>query len=278
MVNDENNFENQYWNLIQVLAWIYSKTSNVSLNNSLVKIREETFKRETPTSSEIEESITQDLIRSDESLYPGGITWVDPEYDERLGKASNEQIKEQLKTKRGDPNWFDDIEYELIQALQKGAGITCYGLQENEGQSQPIPNIHWIDLCFWYETPLIFAGPKEYNRSGTKWYGLKFPAESIKKIWSTPPPIHKQDDTNKTKEYKPRNIIYKEALEKLIELDDLDYGWRGIIDKTPSINLNDEGTSVISEDEFGQSVKVGIKSFQNAFSKMKGNLKNKKEQ
>lgn len=197
MVIDDNNFENQYWNLIQVLAWIYSKTSDTSLDDALVKIREETFKRKPPTNSEIEKSITQEPVRSDVALFAGGITLVDMDYDKRLGETlkplttdksgeKDKEFKKQLKAKIGDPNWFDDIENELIRALQNG-GITCYGLEEDDGSSQPIPDIHWIDLCFWYESPLILAGPKEYYRSGTRWYGLKFLAKSIKKIWSTPP-------------------------------------------------------------------------------------------
>lgn len=282
MVIDDNNFENLYWDLIHVLAWIYSKTSNLSLDDALVKIREEICKQETSTPSQIKKSITQEVIRSDVTPYPGGITWVDLDYDVRLDKALTEQVNEQLKAKIGDPNWFDDIEYKLIQALQKG-DITCYGFEENEGQSQQIPDIHWIDLCFRYEAPLIFAGPKEYYRSGTRWYGLKFSAKSIKGVWSTPPTTqkqttHKQDDTNKTKEYKPRHIIYKKALKKLTELDDLDYGWRRIIEITHGIHLNDDDTLVIGKNEFGETVNVDIKSFRNAFSKMRGNLKNEKEE
>ena len=73
-------------------------------------------------------------------------------------------------------------------------------------------------------------------------------------------------------------MIYKKALEKLTELNDLDYGWQRLIEVTPGIELNEEGTLVTGTDEFNELIDVNVKSFQNAVSKMKGNLKNTKEQ
>jgi len=90
--------------------------------------------------------------------------------------------------------------------------------------------------------------------------------------------VTKQGGKNKTKEYKPTKIIYKKVLEKLIELNDLDYGWQRLIEVTPGIELNEEGTLVVGKDGFNQPTNVGLKAFQNTVSRMRRDLKNKKEQ
>lgn len=180
VVIDDNNFGNQYWNLIQVLAWIYSKTFDVSNDDALIKIREEALRRETPTSSEIEKSTT-----NNDRLYAGGITWVDPDYDERLGSILNEQLNEQLKAKIGDPNWFDDIEKELTDALRSNE-LKCSGINNNSGNREEITAMDWLDLKFYYGIATFQAGSENYG-SGTKWNGLKLSAESVKKVWLTPP-------------------------------------------------------------------------------------------
>lgn len=159
----------------------------------------------------------------------------------------------------------------LIKKLQINT-IVCYGIANNNGELKEIPAAAWADLKFLYD-PDIAAPKNPIGRiNTTKWHRLKFKVSEILKFWPS------TNDTNKTKEYKPRNIIYKKALKKLTELDDLDYGWKRIVEITQGIDLNDEGTLVIGTDDFGQPVKVGVKSFQNTFSKMRNNLKNKKDQ
>ena len=169
----------------------------------------------------------------------------------------------------------------LRKYLYEGT-VDCSGIKNDVREK--IDKQEYVDLRFDFSaidsihvgiTPTVKA--MTFN---SEWGNLKFIVSEVIKVWPNDGDNNKQQSTSKknnTKEYKPRHQIYRKALEKLTELNDLEYGWKRLIEVTSDIQLNNDKTLVVGNDGFNERTEVKVKSFQNAVSKMKGHLKNKKE-
>jgi len=240
-------FEKPYWNLFQTIAWIYVD------DDYLIKL--------------FDDDVT-DYV--DEYSLPSIKTISD------YGKPYD---KEKLKFPE-----FEDAVNALSNALANEK-LTCSGIDFGEdGRRKPIPHYLWPELRLIFDKDGVQASEEKKGRSLSMyfWSNLKFKREEIMNLWPTDtwPGIQAKDDKQKTiiekpKEllYNPRHPIYIQVWDKLIELDDLEYGWRGIISQIPSMTYDKENGLVIGIDTFNEEVNVNIKSFRNTFSKMKQKLK-----
>ncbi len=194
MVIDNYNFENPYWNLINTLTWMYTSSNNLIPN---------------------EEALRKVLAESQRRFVPSDLAVIitlpdEDKYDALERNALSSELTERLKQQLGDLNWFDSLEKELIDALRSNE-IKCTGINSNSGNREDITAMEWIDLKFYYGIPTFQAGP-EYYGSGTRWYGLKLPAESIQERW----PINSKDDQSEptTNDRKPSGVSMKDDMQR----------------------------------------------------------------
>jgi len=179
-VIDGNNSEDQDWDLTHKLARMHTKgNDSITKEEALREVRAEIQRRFVP----------DDLLNKI-------ITFIDEDkFDALEREIFSSELTERIKQQIGNSNWFDSLEKELLNDLRSGE-IKCLGINSNTCKREEITAIEWVDLKFYYGVPTLQAGPK-YCTLGTRWYGLEFPTESIKRIWSIPETLPNEQATKK---------------------------------------------------------------------------------
>ena len=155
-------FEEPYWNLIQLLAWVYLG------DRELVR----------KASDDVTDhgSFVQQLVLPDGRK----------EFVETAAKAPGAvrlALEAGWKGGAALPS-FEAATNETLSALRLGR-LKAWGLENGRGELRPIEPIKWADLKFYYEPS--FAGPKDLFRIGAvRWYGLKFSREEAMALWPDP--------------------------------------------------------------------------------------------
>jgi hypothetical protein len=128
-------FGQQWWNLMQVLAWVYLGMRGVVRDAGLPANKRGYF--------------FQKCALPDGRL-------------ENVKTALGPFTVTSLRVKQADCSGacypsFSLAEKAVIEALQ-ASRLTAYGLQNGAGDLKEIPSLLWADLKFWYEPN--FAGPR----------------------------------------------------------------------------------------------------------------------
>lgn len=155
-------FESPYWNLVQVLAWVYLG------DRGLVRRAAD----EVTDHGEFLQRARMPDGREDLVATPAG----------RPTPLTLELTASYMGGRAYDG--LDQVYQEVLASLQNGA-LTCIGSKNGQGDPKTIPTVHWAGLRF-YEDPLR-AGPIDSTRDGATWWAdLKFRRSEILAIWPDP--------------------------------------------------------------------------------------------
>jgi hypothetical protein len=128
-------FEEPYWNLMQVLAWVYT--------GDRLMVRKAS------------DHINDHGSRMQELVLPDGRKeWVE------TPSGPPDQIRVTIKAQFNGGSatrTFEDAESELLQTLQDGR-LCAMGLENGMGDLQEIPRIRWADLRFYQDPPHAAPG------------------------------------------------------------------------------------------------------------------------
>lgn len=151
-------FELPFWNLLQIVAWIYLR----------------------------DRSLVRDM--ADEQRDRGKI-WVwerTAEGEKRVNvrrpapSFMELSVKGHSEDSRHYPN-LTRAKEALSVELQNGS-LTFFGAKNGRGELEAIPAEQWSDLCF-YDDPLLVA-PKDYSRRGVvRWLKVRGRREEVLAIW-----------------------------------------------------------------------------------------------
>jgi hypothetical protein len=103
---------------------------------------------------------TEDVVRSDVSIYPGGITWVDRDYDERLGDA----LRPMTTDAKGMP-LSRDMQDDLRGLLTRGFYLNRLTLPQARPEMTAFEVGQYVQQYIRDALPLF--EPMEYERSGS---------------------------------------------------------------------------------------------------------------
>lgn len=102
---------------------------------------------------------TKEVIRGDVALYPGGITWVDAEYDERLGDV----LRPISQDKSGIP-WGMDMEAGKRQMLSEAFYLNKLSMPSSVGKEMTAYEVSQLVQQYIREAlPLFEPVEQEYN-------------------------------------------------------------------------------------------------------------------
>lgn len=155
-------FEEPYWNLVQVLAWIYTGDRHMVRKAS--------------------DHINDHGSRMQEMVMLDGRREL-----VETPSGSPDPIRLTLKAQFNGGSatrTLEDAESELLQALQEGR-LCAMGLANGKGNLQEIPRIRWADLRFYQNPPHAAPGDR-FRPDATKWYSLKFEREQVLSLWPDP--------------------------------------------------------------------------------------------
>lgn len=163
MSSDEP-FQAQYWNYMQVLAWVYLGDRTLVTQASDHATDDDFFWRPVPS------------LR-------GGMKIVKPNLPITLTHILSESVWKEGACHET----FEQAEAVILYALQEGT-LRALGLQNAVGDLQDIPQTRWADLTFRYTNDyrLDYAGPRDHRRTATRWYGLKFKRSEVLALWPDP--------------------------------------------------------------------------------------------
>lgn len=101
----------------------------------------------------------KEVIRSDVALYPGGITWVDAEYDERLGEV----LRPISQDKSGIP-WGMEMEQAKRQMLAEAFYLNKLSMPSSTGREMTAYEVSQLVQQYIREAlPLFEPAEQEYN-------------------------------------------------------------------------------------------------------------------
>ena len=155
-------FEETYWNLTQLLAWIYLG------DRRLVR---KAADGQNENGSFLQEAVLPDGRRE---LVAGSANPTNPIHLELTAAY------------KGGAHYLtlEDAENEAIAVLQQGR-LSTIGLENGQGNPLEVPQIQWAELRFAWGPPR--AVPKDVARAGAShWYSLKFVRSEVLEIWPDP--------------------------------------------------------------------------------------------
>lgn len=174
------NFENPYWSLLQVIAWISTRDKSIV--------------------SELADGKSEGTVRKYVKPSDGRTMWV----DEDIGPPSRLSLAIRIRngTDFGDINSAEEA---LLSALVAGR-LTCEALKNNEGDPQVVPVSNWAELKF--HSSLLhddyYAVPKDLFRAGaTQWHRLRFVSDQVLSLWEDP---EKESSQSAKHETSPREV------------------------------------------------------------------------
>jgi hypothetical protein len=178
-------FEAQYWNLMQVLAWVFLRDRSLVRDAGLPS--EELAKERYFFGEHTTPNGRLELIKTPVRFT---VTTLRVEHAAR-GSACYPALHL--------------AEGAIIEALRSGR-LTAYGLQNGKGDLKEIPALSWADLKFWYEPD--FAGPKDVFRYGaTHWHNLTFQRKDVLAIWQLDDRLSAEEQSAGTTAAPPTNIF-----------------------------------------------------------------------
>lgn len=101
---------------------------------------------------------TQDVVRSDINIYAGGITWVDSEYDERLGEA----LRPLSQDRSGFPVGLE-IADRLHRVLNEGFFLDKMRLPQDQGKMTAFEVRKRLEEHIRSATPILAPAEDEYS-------------------------------------------------------------------------------------------------------------------
>jgi hypothetical protein len=166
-----DDFEKPYWNLTQLLAWVY--------------LGDRRLVQRAADGQNDHGSFLQ------EAVLPGsGTHYLLPDsHKELVAGSANPTSPIHLELtaayKGGAHNsTLEDAENEAIAVLQQGR-LRAIGLENDQGNPLDVPQIQWAELRFEWDPPR--AVPKHVERAGAShWYNLKFVRSEVLEIWPDP--------------------------------------------------------------------------------------------
>jgi len=192
---------------------------------------------------------TQDVVRSDVSMYAGGITWVDKEYDEKAG-ASLRPLQQDLRGLPFGQDMIQDSREMLAQAFylnkltipERAPEMTAYevGQRVQEYIRGALPIFEPMEANYnggicevTFETLFragVFGSPHDIPRNlrGT---GIEFEYES---------PLHDAIEEQQGQKFLESKALIQEAL-------DLDRGAAYVLDTRVALRSALEGVGVPAE-------------------------------
>lgn len=132
---------------------------------------------------------TQDVVRSDVHQYAGGITWVDAEYDERLGEA----LRPMSINNNGIPHGLQMRE-EIKRAIESAFYLDKIGLPEMNGDMTAFETAQRVKEYVRKIVPLFSPIESDYNGSlceGT--FDLLMRGGAFGRVQDIPGPLQGQD-------------------------------------------------------------------------------------
>jgi hypothetical protein len=156
-------FDRPYWNLLQVVAWIYLRDAN------FVRAAADDAPHQTHWSEETLPDGRRELIEVDS------------------GPVSTFHLAVAAASGTTFADSYEGAKHELVDALQQEQ-LIAQGVPNNVGDLTPIPGIQWSDLEFAFEPELARRKPQRGARapaslSATVWYHLRFPSVQVVKLW-----------------------------------------------------------------------------------------------
>lgn len=211
-------FEAQYWNLMQVLAWVYLGSCDVVRDaGTPAAERGHFFEEHTLPDGR------QELIKRK----AGRFTIIDLGVEQAYRNGSCYPL-------------FRLAEAAVIEALEAGR-LTAYGLKNREGDLQEVPSLQWADLKFWYDPD--FAGPKEVFRFGaTQWHDLRFQRKDVLAIWSDP--LNQLDDQAPAEEEPAAPAVPEARAHNKPKTEARNQSWQEDIDKLATTHTETSHTEL----------------------------------
>ena len=188
-------FDEPYWNLIQVLAWVYSGDRGLVRRASDDVIDHGTFSQQlrlpdgrkdwTETAAEAPGPVELEVT----AAYRGGAAYPSLDRPEAVGKTQEVVLEDglypSLDDAEDDVPSLDDAEDDVLAATRDGR-LSVRGLKNGKGDLQEIPQIQRAALEFYFDQrERAYAAPR--IRSGaTHWHGLKFLRTEVLALWPDP--------------------------------------------------------------------------------------------
>lgn len=155
-------FEDHYWNLTQLVGWVY--------------LGDRQFVRDAADGSNRSSSYWQEMVLPDGRK----------ELVETRSSPPNERHMSIIAAIKGAAYAsFEAAEYDVLAALKDGK-LQATGLENGKGNPKPVPQIQWPWLEFdWSEPP--HAAPKSrFRDNATYWCDLKFRRSEVLELWPDP--------------------------------------------------------------------------------------------
>ncbi len=166
-----DDIEETYWNLTQLLAWVYLGDRRL-----VQRAADE-----------------QDDFGSfwQEAVLPGsGSHYLLPDSHRELVAGSANPTSpihlELTAAYKGGAHYstLQDAESAAIAVLQQGR-LRAIGLENGQGNPSKVPQIQWAELRFAWDPPR--AVPKDVERVGAShWHNLKFVRSEVLEVWPDP--------------------------------------------------------------------------------------------
>ncbi len=151
-------FDRPYWNLRQVLTWVYNGDRDL-VSHTADDVTDHGYFWQEATTPDGKQEMIKVPVEA-----PGPIHFI--------GTAA-------LRGKRRAES-YPEAKDEILDALARGK-MKAFGHRNNQNELLEISRHHWAGLDFSLDPDL--ARPRELRAGMVSWWGLQFPSKDVLKVW-----------------------------------------------------------------------------------------------